>query len=182
MTTAILLGLMLAFEPAEAGLMSRPPRGARGALLSGGLLLRIALVSVLLSAAAFGLFRWELALGATDSQAWTVVTAMFVVGQAFYLLNCRSLTRSLWSVGWFSNPWIWVGIGAMLMLQLAFTYLPFMNAAFHSAPIGLVSWLRVLGAGAVIYAAVGLEKWLHTRGQRTAGRGEEGVWEKSGVF
>ena len=52
---------------------------------------------------------------------------MFIVGQAFYLLNCRSLTRSMWSVGWFSNPWIWVGIGAMLVLQLAFTYLPFMN-------------------------------------------------------
>ena len=122
-----------------------------------------ALVSVLLSAAAFGLFEWELALGATDAQAWTVVSAMFIVGQAFYLLNCRSLTRSMRSVGWFSNPWIWAGIGAMLALQLAFTYVPFMNAAFHSDPISLASWLRVLAAGAVIYAAVGLEKWVQTR-------------------
>ena len=99
MTTAIFLGLMLAFEPTEAGMMSRPPRDSRRPLLSGELLARIALVSVLLSAAAFGLFEWELALGATDAQAWTVVSAMFIVGQAFYLLNCRSLTRSMWSVG-----------------------------------------------------------------------------------
>ena len=91
---------------------------------------------------------------------------MFIVGQAFYLLNCRSLTRSMRSVGWFSNPWIWAGIGAMLALQLAFTYLPFMNAAFHSAPISLASWLRVLGAGVIVYAAVGLEKWVHARRQR----------------
>ena len=122
MTTAIFLGLMLAFEPAEAGLMNRPPRPPGGSLLPSGQLFRIALVSVLMSAGAFGLFRWELALGATYEQAWTVVTAMFVVSQAFYLLNCRSLTRSLWSVGWFSNPWIWAGIGAMLALQWAFTY------------------------------------------------------------
>ena len=122
MTTAIFLGLMLAFEPAEAGLMNRPPRASGGSLLPSGQLFRIALVSVLMSAGAFGLFRWELALGATYEQAWTVVTAMFVVSQAFYLLNCRSLTRSLWSVGWFSNPWIWAGIGAMLALQWAFTY------------------------------------------------------------
>jgi Ca2+-transporting ATPase len=169
MTTAICLGLMLAFEPSEAGLMRRPPRDARRSLLSGELLARIALVSVLLSAAAFALFEWELALGATEPQAWTVVTAMFIVGQAFYLLNCRSLTRSMWSVGWFSNPWIWAGIGVMLALQLAFTYLPFMNAAFHSAPIGLNSWLRVLAAGAIIYAAVGLEKWVQARRQPADG-------------
>ena len=164
MTTAIFLGLMLAFEPTEAGMMSRPPRDSRRPLLSGELLARIALVSVLLSAAAFGLFEWELALGATDAQAWTVVSAMFIVGQAFYLLNCRSLTRSMWSVGWFSNPWIWAGIGGMLALQLAFTYLPFMNATFHSAPISLASWLRVLGAGLIVYATVGMEKWLLARG------------------
>jgi len=46
------------------------------------------------------------------------------------------------------------------------TYLPFMNATFHSAPIGLASWLRVLGAGLIVYAAVGLEKWLLARWQR----------------
>jgi Ca2+-transporting ATPase len=166
MTTAIFLGLMLAFEPTEAGMMSRPPRDSRRSLLSGELLARIALVSVLLSAAAFGLFEWERTLGATDAQAWTVVAAMFIVGQAFYLLNCRSLTRSMRSVGWFSNPWIWAGIGGMLALQLAFTYVPFMNAAFHSAPIGLNSWLRVLAAGVIVYAAVGLEKWVQTRRQR----------------
>jgi len=44
----------------------------------------------------------------------------------------------MWSAGWFSNPWIWVGIGAMLR-QLAFTHHALRNAAFHSAPIGLDS-------------------------------------------
>jgi Ca2+-transporting ATPase len=122
-----------------------------------------------MSAGAFGLFRWELALGATYEEAWTVVTAMFVVGQAFYLLNCRSLTRSLWSVGWFSNPWIWAGIGAMLALQWAFTYVPLLNTTFHSAPISLGSWLRVLGVGLIVYATVGTEKWLLARWHRGGG-------------
>jgi Ca2+-transporting ATPase len=169
MTTAIFLGLMLAFEPAEAGLMNRRPRSSGDSLLPSGQLFRIALVSVLLSAGAFVLFRWELASGATNEVAWTVVTGMFVVGQAFYLLNCRSLTRSMWSVGWFSNPWIWAGIGAMLTLQWAFTYVPLLNATFHSAPIGLGSWLRVLGVGLIVYAVVGMEKWLLARWYRSGG-------------
>ncbi|MEN6666019.1 MAG: cation transporting ATPase C-terminal domain-containing protein [Phycisphaerae bacterium] len=67
------------------------------------------------------------------------------------------------SVGLFSNPWIWIGIAAMVGLQMAFTYVAFMNALFHSAPIGLGAWIRVLGAGLVIYLVVGIEKWIASR-------------------
>ena len=168
MTTAVCLGMMLAFEPPESGIMLRPPRDPSVSLLTGGLLRRIVLVSVLLCAGAFALFKLELFHGASEQQAWTVVTAVFVFGEAFYLFNCRSLTRSVLSVGLFSNPWIWGGVAIMLLLQLAFTYVPAMNVLFHSAPIGVGSWLRALGVGLVVYGAVGLEKWLITRSVRAA--------------
>ncbi|MBN2291646.1 MAG: cation-transporting P-type ATPase [Pirellulales bacterium] len=166
MTTAVFLGLMLAFENPESGIMLRPPRDPDASLITSSLLRRIVLVSVLLCAGAFGLFKFELANGANKEQAWTVVTAVFVFGEAFYLFNCRSLWRSALSVGLFSNPWIWGGIAAMTLLQLAFTYLPAMNALFYSAPIGVGSWLRILGVGLAIYAAVGFEKWLIARSDR----------------
>ncbi|MBN1853953.1 MAG: cation-transporting P-type ATPase [Pirellulales bacterium] len=165
MTTAVFLGMMLAFERPESGIMLRPPRDPAVSLLTSHLLRRIVLVSVLLCAGAFGLFKYELATGADKEQAWTVVTAVFVFGEAFYLLNCRSLTRSALSVGLFSNPWIWGGIAIMTLLQLAFTYLPTMNTLFHSAPIGAGPWIRILGVGIVIHAAVGFEKWLISRAE-----------------
>jgi Ca2+-transporting ATPase len=160
MTTAVFLGMMLAFERPEPGIMLRSPRDPRVSLLTGALLRRIVLVSILLCAGAFGLFKIELLNGASKEEAWTVVTAVFVFGEAFYLLNCRSLTQSVLSVGLFSNLWIWGGIAAMTVLQLAFTYVPVMNSLFHSAPIGVGSWLRVFGVGIVIYTVVGFEKWL----------------------
>ena len=166
MTTAVFLGLMLAFERPDPGIMLRPPRDPKVSLLTAGLLRRIVLVSALLCGGAFGLFKFELANGADKEQAWTVVTAVFVFGEAFYLLNCRSLTRSALSLGLFSNPWIWGGIAAMTLLQLAFTYVPTMNVLFDSAPIGMGAWLRVLGVGIVIYAAVEIEKWLIVRLRR----------------
>ena len=57
----------------------------------------------------------------------------------------------------------------MTLLQLAFTYVPAMNVLFHSAPVGVGSWLRVLGVGLVIYAAVEFEKWLVSRGSAPRG-------------
>ncbi len=164
MTTAIFLGLMLAFEPKEAGIMQRPPNSPNAPILDSVLLWRILLVSCLLCLTAFGLYELELLWGASEEQARTVAVAMFVVGEAFYLMNCRSLQHSVLSVGLFSNPWIWRGIAVMATLQLAFTYLPVMNQWFQTAPIGFDSWLRILACGALISFVVGLEKhWRYRK-------------------
>lgn len=158
MTTAIFLGLMLAFEPKEAGIMQRPPHQPDAPILDKVLLWRILLVSSLLCLTAFGLFELELTWGASESEARTVAVAMFVVGEAFYLFNCRSLNRSIFEVGLFSNVWIWAGISVMAILQLMFTYLPIMNEWFHSAPISAAAWLRIFVCGFAISLIVGFEK------------------------
>ncbi|MFT6989110.1 MAG: Ca2+-transporting ATPase [Paraglaciecola sp.] len=166
MTTAILLGLMLAFEPREDGIMQRPPHQPDTPIIDVTLMWRIVFVSALLCITSFGLYKFELSLGASQAEARTVAVAMFVVGEAFYLLNCRSLKRSFFAVGLNSNPWIWVGMVAMLFLQLLFTYLPIMNVWFSSAPISAQAWLRVISCGALICFLVGLEK--HWRYRETS--------------
>jgi cation-transporting ATPase F len=50
----------------------------------------------------------------------------------------------MFQLGLFSNLWIGVGVGSMILLQLLFTYAPFMNRFFHSAPIGWDAWWRIL--------------------------------------
>jgi Ca2+-transporting ATPase len=171
MTTAIFLGLMLAFEPREEGIMQRPPNQPDTPIIDATLLWRIILVSTLLCLTSFGLYEFELSLGASQAEARTVAVAMFVIGEAFYLLNCRSLKRSCFAVGLNSNPWIWVGIGIMMFLQLLFTYLPIMNEWFSSAPISLEAWLRVFAGGILIFALVGLEK--HWRFGKTSEESSE---------
>ncbi|GAB3200929.1 Ca2+-transporting ATPase [Pontibacter aydingkolensis] len=159
MTTAVLLGLMLAFEPKEPGIMDRPPRPAEEPILTYPLVMRTLLVGTLLLLAAFGLYIYERrVLGASVSEAQTVATTVFVLLEAVYLLNCRSLVRPMQDIGYFSNKWIYFGIAAMLFFQAVFIYVPFMNLLFHSSPIGLNSWVRILGAGAILFAIVSVEK------------------------
>ncbi|WP_255537732.1 cation-transporting P-type ATPase [Motiliproteus sp. SC1-56] len=160
MTTAVLLGLMLAFEPKEPDLMARPPRDPRASLLSTALLVRIALVGLLLLLGAYGLFRWELAQGSSETLARTVTVNVFVFGELFYLFNCRSLRYSMLHLGVFSNPWLLLGVATMIGLQLLYTYAPAMNTALGSAPIGGEQWLRILGVSLSIYLIVGIEKWV----------------------
>jgi cation-transporting ATPase F len=163
MTTAVFLGLMLAMEPKEPGLMLRPPRDPSTPILTRTLQYRIALVSLMLLAGAFGFFQWTLAASGSLAEARTMAVNVFVFGEMFYLFNCRSLTQSMFALGVFSNRWLIAGVSAMTALQSAYTYLPFMNAAFQSAPIGARQWMLILGASGAIWAVVGAEKWLRGR-------------------
>ncbi len=159
MTTAVLLGLTLAFEPIERGIMQRPPRRLTTPVLDGALIRRIVLVSVLLLGGAFGLFLRALDQGHTLPEARTVAVNVFVMSQMFYLFNCRSLTRSFWSLGVFSNLWVWGGLAAMAVLQLLLTYWPPLNAAFQTAPISLAAWGEIIAFAWLCSLVVGVEKW-----------------------
>ncbi|MCK9296077.1 MAG: cation-transporting P-type ATPase [Desulfobulbaceae bacterium] len=164
MTTAGFLGLMLAFEPKEPGIMQRPPRDPATPILTRTLNFRIFLVGALLLIGAFGLFQWELAAGASVTRARTVAVNVFVVIELFYLFNCRSLSKSIFQLGLFSNMWAFGGAAAMLLLQMVYTYLPVMNRLFQSEPIGMLSWGKIMAAGMLTYLIVELEKKLWLRG------------------
>jgi len=172
MTTAVLLGLTLCFEPREAGIMLRPPRRPEASILNFELVLRIVIVGVLLMAGATALFHDAIARGLSESEARTIALAVFAVGQSFYLLNMRSLRHSMWRLGLMSNPWIWVGIAAMMGSQWLVTYAPVMNTLFHTAPIAAAEWLPVLAVGLAIHLVMGTEKLLRkTLEQRAVARG-----------
>ena len=174
MTTAMFLGLALVFEPKEHGLMQRPPRDPRKPLLTFALAMRTGLVSLVMFAGAYWLFFWEMEVaGGTIAQTRTCVINVIVLAEMAYLFNCRSLNRSVFSVGLFSNPWVIVGSLTMLVAQLLFTYAPLMNKLFHTAPISGESWLRIVGVAAIVFVVVEIEKWM----RYGRGRGDHAVPE-----
>jgi Ca2+-transporting ATPase len=163
MTTAVLLGLMLAFEPKEPGIMERTPRDPQAPILTGTLVFRITLVSVLLMLGAFGLFELEMARGGNVDLARTLAVNLLIFGELFYLFNCRSLTRPIRDLGFFSNTWIWGGVLAMTGLQIVYTYVPLFNRVFGSHPMSVVDWALVLGFSLVISLVVAAEKAIRFR-------------------
>jgi len=158
MTTAIFLGMMLAFEPREKGIMNRPPQDPKLPIMTRDVVIRTLYVGLLLMAGVFGLFELELSRGASLEKARSVATTMLVMGELFYLFNCRSLTKSAFAIGFFSNAWILWGVGMMVLTQWLYIYIPAMNKLFHSAPMSFDAWLRILGVCLIIYVIVGIEK------------------------
>ncbi len=168
MGTALLLGLTLVFEPKEVDLMARPPREPAQPILTRYLIRQILLVSTFMVAGGFLLFRLEKSQGASLAEARTAVVNVIVVVEMCYLLNCRSLFRPFLSLPLFSNLWIPAGLAAMLTAQLLFTYAPFMNRLFHSAPIGGLAWLKIFAIGLVVFVCIEIKKAMDAGGRGAA--------------
>lgn len=177
LVAAVALALPLGFEAMEPNVMGRPPRRPDAPVLGPFVLIRTAWVALLMAASAIGLFLWEFHAsgggigGRGNAEAQTMAVTTVVMFQIFYLLGCRSLRGSVGEIGIWSNPWIYAGIGALLALQLGFTYLPFMNAVFGSVPIGLDAWARAAAVAFPIMPMIGIEKWWLRRRDRRHGPG-----------
>jgi len=161
---AATLGLALAFEPPEDSVMRRPPRPAGAPLLSPFLVWRVALISVLLTAAALGVFFYALGKGEDLAMARTMVVNMFAVGEIFYLFNVRYLHGGSfrWQ-GVLGTPAVLTAIAVLVAAQLLFTYAPFMQAIFDTRPIGLADGLLILAVGAGLMILLELEKAIMRR-------------------
>jgi magnesium-transporting ATPase (P-type) len=161
LVSAVLLGLTLAFEPAEDGVMSRPPRPPRESLISRFLWWRVVLVSVLFAIAALGLFEWVLERGRPLEAARTVVVNAMVVLSIFYLFSIRYLgMTSLTLRGLLGTRAVLIGVGATALAQLAFTYLPIMNRLFGTLPVDRVEAAAIIALGVVLLLLFEVEKFV----------------------
>jgi cation-transporting ATPase F len=163
MTTAVALGLTLAFEPTEDATMQQPPRRPGQSIIGWGLLIRMILVGVLMLIGAYVMFEMSLNAGLSLETARTGAVTAVIAMQIGYLFNCRSLDRSVFSIGLFSNPSLLWGIGIMIALSLAFAYLPVMHLIFDTAPMTADQWFLAALLAFAVVVIVGAEKFVSCR-------------------
>jgi magnesium-transporting ATPase (P-type) len=162
--TDTILGLSLAFEPKEGDVMNRPPRPTQQPLMPWQLIQRSVLVSTMMLAGGLGVFLWELRVENTGlPAARTALANLIVLVQVFYLFNCRTLKHSALSIGLFTNRWVVAGALTMLLAQVLFTHSTVLNHLFHTAPISVGAWLRVIVASFLVFIVIEIEKWLRFR-------------------
>ena len=164
LVTAVALGLSLAFEPPEEGVMRRPPRPAGQAMISGRLLWRIMLVSLLMVAGTFGIYSHAIAQGLSVATARTMAVNTIVVMEIFYLFSVRYVHGlSLTWQGVLGTPAVLMAVAIVTAAQLLFTYAPVMNRIFDSRPVAPADGLLIIAIGVLLLVVVEAEKWIARR-------------------
>ena len=161
MVTSVALGLVICFEPHEIDVMQRPPRAVDRSIVTGFGIWRIIFIGVALLAYTLIAFFWMKSEGASDALARTVAVNAITIGQVFYLLNSRYLLDSSSSLkAHLGNRYLPLGIVAVVILQLLFTYTTPFQAMFGNEAVPLWVWPWLLAGGLVFFLVVEAEKFV----------------------
>ena len=147
-------GVALGGEPADPGIMTRPPRPPAESVLGAGLWQRILRVGLVVAAVTLGIALWGHATG----RPWQ--------SMAFFALGTTQLAVALGSrarPGTLANPMLPAAIAAALALQFAGLYLPFLRELLHTEPLTGLDLAVVFLASTLGYAAVRLDRILFRR-------------------
>ncbi len=157
--TAVTLGLALAFEPAEPGVMRFAPRPTGEPLITRALAIRILYVALLMVVTTFLVFEWELARTGRIEAARTAAVNMLVMHELVYLFQARHFTASALRAETLTGNPVAIRVAlALVVVQAVFTYAPPMQALFKTVALDAQAWLLIAALGAATFLAVDLEK------------------------
>ncbi|MGW4587815.1 cation-translocating P-type ATPase [Amycolatopsis thermoflava] len=177
--TETLPALALGREPAEPGLMQRPPRNRSEPVIRAPMLLRAWLFLGVICAALemAGFFYVLLKAGwhpgaptgpgtplhHAYQQATTMTFLGMVAGQIGTAFAARTERASLRSIGVFSNPLLLWGIAFELVLTAAIIYLPPLQSVLGTAPLTLDMLALTVPFPIIVWGADELRRWLLRR-------------------
>jgi Ca2+-transporting ATPase len=154
-------GLAFSAEPAERGVMRRPPRAPDESIFSHGMWQHIIWVGIFVAGLSLGTQIWALDRGVAYWQ--TMVFTVLTISQLFHSLAVRSEYDSIFTIGLRSNPYMLGAVLLLLALQLMVIYTPVFNPIFNTQPLPLADLAICLLLSSLVLVAVELEKWLVRR-------------------
>jgi len=140
----------LGVEPPEHNVMERPP--LKEEIIPRKNLTKIVVAGVVMTIGTLALYSYLLTNGAEQIYAMSMAFTLFVMYQIFNVFNCRAEHG-------FSNNFLYIAVGASVLLQLGVIYLPFLQGIFRTTALGLFDWVIIL----LIASTILVSDWLVER-------------------
>jgi len=144
-------GVALAAEPGHNDVLSQPPRNKKERILNKEIIAFLILMAGLMVFGTIPLFQHFLPQGINKARTAAFVSmSMF---QLFNVFNMRSLKKSLFKIGVFSNKWIILALIGSFLLMIGIIYLPWISTIFQFVPLSFREFgLIILLSSSVLFA------------------------------
>ncbi|KYC46489.1 MAG: Copper-exporting P-type ATPase B [Candidatus Methanofastidiosum methylothiophilum] len=163
---AIACAIPLIWEPAEKGLLQRPPRDPNEKLFNRFFIERVGLVSLIVVVMTFLMFLLFFK-SVEDSlefmpQAQTIAFTTIIMVEVGYLFTARSFEDTAFKINPFRNKWLIVGALATVVLQIILVYSEplFGTSPFRTAPFPTIWWIPIVLVGTTSFFVIEIEKYI----------------------
>lgn len=171
LVTDSLPALALGMEPVEPGVMKQKPRDSRKSIFADGFAASMIFYGVLVGAitlAAYWLGEYVLSdPNIADGTANTMAFATLVFGELTRVFAVRSETRSIFSIGVFSNSAMNKAFVVSLAMQLAVLFIPFLQEIFKVQSLTGTEWIIVIALSLVPLIVSEITKAFRRQGNTT---------------
>ena len=159
----------LVFEPSEGDVLRRAPRPPREAIFNQLMIERSIISSLVMGGIGFIAFSWMLAHGWEVPDARNVLLLMMVLFENFHIGNCRSETKSAFSLSPTRSPILLIGTLSAFLIHVLAMNLPFLQNVLSTSPVSWNVWLATSMLAFLVIPAVELHKltWFLRQYQRS---------------
>ncbi|MFT3823517.1 MAG: HAD-IC family P-type ATPase [Chitinophagaceae bacterium] len=141
----------LAFEKGDMAVMQRPPRRPGENIFDPLMLWQLFISAIVMVIVTFSLWYYHVEIqGMEPKHARVIVMMAMVLLQNFHVLNCRSETKSLFSIPLSNNWLLLIGIFLAQGIHIAAACIPGLNTTLQLEPVTFNEWLELIPAAASI--------------------------------
>jgi Ca2+-transporting ATPase len=156
--------LALGLEAPAGNVMNRPPFPANGKMMDSAMLTDIGIVAVIMALGTLSVF---FTAGPSIEFSRTMAFTTLILFQLFNTLQARFSSQSAFTE-LFRNGWLWVVLGATLLLQVVVLDLPWIAHAFGVVPLSFFHWMECAFVASSVIWCMEIVKWVrrHYRAHR----------------
>jgi Ca2+-transporting ATPase len=152
--------LSLSVEPKHEDVLRKPPRNKKETILTKEIVPFFVIMTGIMLVLSIIVFDMFYDNGEGLNKARTAVFSVLAFTQLYNAINMRSITRSIFEIGFLSNKYVIMAILTGTLLQLAVIMTPKVRDVFHFVPLsfGEILFIIIISSS-VLWAGEGYKKY-----------------------
>ncbi len=153
----------LAFEPSEGDVLNRQPRKPDEPIFNRLMIERTVISALVMGLVGFFFFLLLLRSGWSEYSARNALLLLMVLFENVHIADCRSETKSAFSISIFSSPILICGVIGAFLVHVLTMYLPLGQKVLRTEPVDFSTWMLALGCSLSILVVMEIHKlfWKH---------------------
>ncbi len=160
----------LAFEAAEGDEMERPPRSSQERIFNSIMIERVMVSAAVMGGIAFVYYMNMMQTGISHPDAQNRTLLLMVLFENIMIGNCRSETRSAFTIGPLKNPFLITGTITAQIAHLAAMHSDWFGSVLGVRPVSLAEWITSLLLASSVLAIMEIFKYFRSRIAKDSGR------------